>query len=151
MLNVFGGKITTYRRLAEHALDKIVPIVGGKAAGWTAGVPLPGGDFPVGDVGRLIAALKVAYPFLTDRWATRLVKAYGTEAATLLQGATGPADLGRDFGATLTEREVRWLITHEFARTAEDVVWRRNKLGLRLKADEVAALDDWMRTAEAEA
>ena len=151
VLNVFGGKITTYRRLAEHALDKIVPIVGGKAAGWTAGVPLPGGDFPVGDVDRLIAALKVAYPFLTDRWATRLIKAYGTEAATLLQGATGPADLGRDFGATLTEREVRWLITHEFARTAEDVVWRRNKLGLRLKADEVAALDDWMRTSEAEA
>jgi glycerol-3-phosphate dehydrogenase len=138
VLNIFGGKITTYRRLAEHALDKIVPIVGGRAKGWTAGVPLPGGDFPVKGVEAQIKALSAAYPFLSPAWAKRLIRAYGTDAARMLGTATTPADLGRDFGATLTEVEVRWLMTHEFAQRAEDVVWRRNKLGLRMTPDQIA-------------
>ena len=145
VLNVFGGKITTYRRLAEHALHKIVAEIGGKAAGWTAGVPLPGGDFPVDGVQDRIDGLARAYPFLTPRWARRLIRAYGTDAAAILGDATTAADLGRDFGATLTEAEVRWLMAREFARRAEDVVWRRSKLGLRLTEAEIAALDDWMR------
>ncbi|MBM1220008.1 glycerol-3-phosphate dehydrogenase [Ponticoccus sp. SC2-23] len=149
VLNIFGGKITTYRRLAEHAMEKITPEIGGRQAGWTAGVPLPGGDFPVGDVPRLIADLREAYPFLDETWARRLIRAYGTDAQVTLNEATSPDDLGRDFGATLTEREVGWLMTHEFARTAEDVVWRRNKLGLRMTADQIAALDDWMQTGRA--
>ncbi|WP_245820384.1 glycerol-3-phosphate dehydrogenase [Flavimaricola marinus] len=147
VLNIFGGKITTYRRLAEHAMDKIVPLIGGKSAGWTAGVPLPGGDFPVTGVQDQIDALAKDYPFLTDRWAKRLIKAYGTDAKILLGDAQTAADLGRDFGATLTETEVRWLMTHEFAQRAEDVVWRRNKLGLRMTAEQIAALDTWMVAA----
>ncbi|MEL6206811.1 MAG: glycerol-3-phosphate dehydrogenase [Pseudomonadota bacterium] len=143
-LNVFGGKITTYRRLAESALEKIVPHFPGTSGAWTAGVPLPGGDFPVKGVGKLIAALQAEYPFLTERWATRLVRAYGTEARDILGSARAAADLGQDFGSTLTEAEVRWLMSREFARTADDVLWRRSKLGLRLSPTEAQALGAWM-------
>ena len=149
VLNVFGGKITTYRRLAESALEKIVKVFPGTPAAWTAGVPLPGGDFPVNGVERLVAGLREAHPFLTERWALRLVRAYGTEAREILGEAKAAADLGRDFGATLTESEVRWLMEREFARTADDVLWRRSKLGLRLDAAEAAALDAWMADARA--
>jgi glycerol-3-phosphate dehydrogenase len=74
------------------------------------------------------------------------VRAYGTEARAILGAARSPGDLGRDFGATLTEAEVRWLMAREYARSAEDVLWRRTKLGLRTTADEAQALDDWMRS-----
>ena len=149
LLNVFGGKITTYRRLAEGALAKIGEAIE-VGAPWTADAPLPGGDFPVDGAEALMAALLKSHPFLTGPWAQRLVKAYGTEAKDILDEARRPEDLGSDFGATLTEAEVRWLMTHEFARTAEDVVWRRSKLGLRLSADQIAVLDGWMRGALAE-
>jgi len=84
------------------------------------------------------------HPFLTRDWALRLVRAYGTEARSILGEAQDAEALGRDFGATLTEAEVRWLMTREYARRAEDVVWRRNKLGLRLDQSQVAALEEWM-------
>jgi glycerol-3-phosphate dehydrogenase len=150
-LNVFGGKITTYRRLAEHALEKLAPHFpqGGRA--WTAGVPLPGGDFPVDAVDRLIADLGAAFPFLGPVWARRLIRAYGTDAWTLLGTAKSAADLGQDFGATLTETEIRWLMDHEFARHAEDVVWRRSKLGLRMTEAQIAHLENWMKQARAAA
>ncbi len=144
MLNVFGGKITTYRRLAESALEKIAPFCNGATGAWTAGVPLPGGDFAVDGFDTQVAALKAAYPFLSPFHARRLVRAYGTEAVEVLGAVQGPEDLGEDFGASLTEREVGWLITREFARTADDIIWRRNKLGLRLSADQIARLDEWI-------
>jgi len=144
LLNVFGGKITTYRRLAEAALEKIAPQFPGLKGRWTARVPLPGGDFPVEAVASLVAKLAADYRFLSPFWARRLVRAYGTEAATLLGAARSAADLGIDFGATLTQREVEWLVAREYARTAADVVWRRSKLGLRLSMDQIAALDRWM-------
>lgn len=145
MLNIFGGKITTYRRLAESALDHIGRHLNLTRGAWTAGVPLPGGDFPVDGVPALIADLRARYPFLTNFWARRLVRAYGSEAAGMLGDVASAGDLGQDFGATLTETEVDWLMNHEFARTAEDVVWRRNKLGLRLTAGQIETLDGWMR------
>jgi len=144
VLNVFGGKITTYRRLAASAMAKLAPHFPGLAPDWTARVPLPGGDFPVDGVAALVARLRAAHPFLTEAWAARLVRAYGTEAAEVLAGAQSAADLGRDFGATLTEAELRWLRTKEYARTAEDVVWRRSKLGLRLNAAQIAAIRDYL-------
>ena len=144
VLNIFGGKITTYRRLAESALDKIAQHLTDVKGPWTAGVPLPGGDFPVARFDMLVADLQDAYPFLGPVWARRLVRAYGTEATSVLGDARAVEDLGRAFGATLTEAEVRWLMEQEYARTAEDVVWRRTKLGLRLTADQIAALDRWM-------
>ena len=144
VLNVFGGKITTYRRLAEAALARLAPHFPGAGGAWTAGAALPGGDFAVDGVEGLIADLRAGHPFLDEKWARRLVRAYGTEAARMLEGATARADLGRDFGATLYERELRWMIHREYARDAEDVLWRRSKLGLRMRAEEVAALEAWM-------
>ena len=145
VLNVFGGKITTYRRLAESAMEKIAPFFETKKGHWTAGVALPGGDFPVDGVEALIAGLEADYPFLDRRWARRLVRAYGTEARLILGDAKRPEDMGRDFGATLTEAEVAWLVEKEYARSADDVLWRRSKLGLRLTGDQAAALEDWMQ------
>jgi glycerol-3-phosphate dehydrogenase len=144
ILNVFGGKITTYRRLAENALAEIAAFFPEMQKPWTAGVALPGGDFPVDGVEPLKALLCTQYPFLDERWVTRLVRAYGMDAFEVLGDAKSDADLGQNFGANLTAREVDWLIENEYARCAEDVVWRRSKLGLRLSADEIKALDDWM-------
>ncbi len=149
VLNVFGGKITTYRRLAESALEKIAPYFAPSRGAWTAGAPLPGGDFALEQVEPLIAGLQVDYPFLSPYWARRLIRAYGTDARNILGDAAAAEDMGPAFGATLTGREVAWLIEKEFARTAEDVVWRRSKAGLRMTAAEVAALDDWMRSTDA--
>ena len=146
LLNVFGGKITTYRRLAESALEKLAPFFPGTRGTWTARQPLPGGDFPVDGVAALTATLRAAHPYLSAPHAARLIRAYGTEAMTLLGNATCHADLGQDFGATLTEAELRWLMTHEYARHAADVVWRRTKLGLRLTTDQIAEIDDYMAT-----
>ena len=144
LLNVFGGKITTYRRLAESALKKLAPFFPGMGDPWTRRVALPGGDMPVDGARPLAARLRGEFPFLTAPWALRLVRAYGTQAADLLAGAAEAADLGHDFGATLTEREVRWLMEREWARTADDILWRRSKLGLRLTREQALALDDWM-------
>lgn len=147
-LNIFGGKITTYRKLAETALDHVADVFPGKDRKWTAGVPLPGGDFPVDGVGALSDQLRTAYPFVDDRWAKRLIRAYGTEAIEILGTAQTINDLGQTFGSNLTETEVRWLMRHEYACTAEDIVWRRSKLGLRMTGEEIAALDAWMAAQE---
>ena len=144
LLNVFGGKITTYRKLAEDVLTKIDPFFQNATEAWTAGVALPGGNFSVDGVTKLFENLKGSFPFLSDAWARRLIKAYGTEAFMMLGDATKATDLGRDFGATLTEREIIWLIEHEFAYRAEDIVWRRSRLGLRMSKQDITALDEWM-------
>ncbi|MEM7507207.1 MAG: glycerol-3-phosphate dehydrogenase [Pseudomonadota bacterium] len=144
LLSIFGGKITTYRRLAEAAMGRIAPFFPGIGEAWTAGAPLPGGDFPHDGARDLAAMLRQTYPFLEAVQALRLVRAYGTEAVEILGDAGTAADLGRDFGAGLTEAEVRWLMTREWARCADDVLWRRSKLGLRLSVDERRALDAWM-------
>ena len=149
LLSIYGGKITTYRRLAEEALEKLSPYLPGRAAreGWTASAPLPGGDLDVSAFPTLAEQLSRDFPFLTAAHANRLAHAYGTRATKMLGGATSMTDLGRSFGATLTAREVDYLMTHEWARTAEDVIWRRSKLGLRMSAAEIAALDAWMTEA----
>ncbi|AGT10281.1 glycerol-3-phosphate dehydrogenase [Paracoccus aminophilus] len=137
-LNVFGGKITTYRRLAEHALEKLAPFFPEAGPGWTAGVPLPGGAFPVDGVPALVATLRQKHGY-DEATALRLVRAYGTEAQTI---AARPQ--GRDFGAGLREAELGWMIDHEFALTGEDALWRRSKLGLHLSEDQAQAVSDWM-------
>jgi glycerol-3-phosphate dehydrogenase len=147
VINIFGGKITTYRRLAEGVLDLIGAELPDVGVNWTAGVALPGGDFEVSGVDRLIDELIAAYPFLTQPWARRLIRAYGTEARDVLKGAQSAADLGTDFGATLTAAEVDWLRRQEYARSAEDILWRRSKLGLRMSADQVRALEDHIAQA----
>ena len=151
VVEVFGGKITTYRRLAEAVMARLGEVFPRLPGAWTAGVPLPGGDFPVGTAPALAAELCERFPFLDRRWAERLVRDYGTEAAELLAGAGSAAALGERFGWDLTEREVRWLMSREWARTAEDVLWRRTKLGLRLTEAEAARLDAFTRGEAAEA
>ena len=144
ILNVFNGKITTYRCLAEDALARIAAYFPGIAGKWTAGVPLPGGNFAVDGVGRLRDELQHRHPFLPPRLALRLVRAYGTEAAQVLGKANDVTDLGRDFGASLHEVKVRWLMAKEYSRTAEDVVWRCSKLGLRMTPAQIVDLQAWM-------
>lgn len=146
LLSIFGGKITTHRRLAEEALEKLAPYLSGTAAreGWTAQAPLPGGDIEVSEFAQFSAELARRYPFLDVAHANRLAHAYGTRAYTWLSKAKSAADLGRWFGATLTEAEVSYLISSEWAYTADDMLWRRSKLGLRLKPAELADLQAWM-------
>jgi glycerol-3-phosphate dehydrogenase len=143
VLSVFGGKITTHRRLAEHVLEWLGRYlkIGPK---WTAGAPLPGGHFPVGGFDDVVRALRAAYPFVGEAHGRRLVASYGTRAQVMLTGTRSRPDLGRTFGADLTEREVAWMIAEEWATTAEDVLWRRSKLGLRFSPGEIAELDAWM-------
>jgi len=147
LLSIYGGKITTHRRLAEEALERLAPYLKDSKAreGWTATAPLPGGDFDVLGFDKLAAGLQQDYLFLSSYHANRIAHAYGTRARTWLGDARTLEDLGQSFGATLTEREVKYLMSVEWAFTAEDVVWRRSKLGLRLSRDEIAALDAWMK------
>ncbi len=148
MLSVFGGKITTYRRLAEAALGKLVPHLPVlDKPSWTGRVALPGGRFPVSGFDALVADLRATHGWADHELLRRLARAYGTDAREILRDCRSTADLGRHFGATLYEREVRWLMRHEFAAQAQDVLWRRSKLGLRLTAHEQADLDAWMAEA----
>lgn len=144
LLNIFGGKITTYRRLAEAAMAKLAPFFPAARGPWTAGVPLPGGDFPVDGVEALIDQLRGEHPYLAPDQARRLVRAYGTDAFAMLAEVESDADLGRDFGAGLREVEVRWLVRREWVRSADDVLWRRSKLGLRIDAARRDALAEFL-------
>ncbi len=147
LLTIFGGKITTYRRLSEHALEKLAPYFQEFGPPWTAKATLPGGDFAIGDGETHIRALMDRFPFLDRPWAHRLFRAYGTETARVLGHARRREDLGRDFGATLTEAEVRYLIAEEWATTAEDILWRRSKLGLRITAAQIEVLGTFLTAA----
>jgi glycerol-3-phosphate dehydrogenase len=144
VLSVFGGKITTFRRLAEAAMDRLAQFFPGLKPRWTADAQLPGGDFPWDGFAVLRDDLVRQYRFLPVPTATRLARAYGTRATALLGDAKSPADLGMTFGADLTEREVDWLVQTEWAQTAEDILWRRSKLGLRLAPAEVTALERYL-------
>lgn len=144
LLSVFGGKITTYRRLAEAALEKLLPSFPKMGQPWTATATLPGGDFPVNAFATQVGAIAKRYPFLELREARRLVRAYGTRAAQLLGGAKTAADLGRRFGPSLTATEVNYLMDQEWASCADDIVWRRSKLGLHMSQGEQAALQEYI-------
>ncbi len=147
LLSVFGGKITTYRRLAEAALSQLAPYLpaaSGEAAGWTGRAALPGGDFPIDGFEALCAETAARFPFLPQPMLRRLLRAYGTRTKEIIGTATSLAELGRNYGADLTDSEMQYLARAEWARTAEDVVWRRSKLGLRLSAPDILAIDEAM-------
>jgi glycerol-3-phosphate dehydrogenase len=144
VINIFGGKITTYRKLSEHVLEKIEHFLGRKGKPWTAGSHLPGGDFPATAFEEQVQALKAAYPFIEMHFAQRLTRLYGTRAKVLLGTAKSHADLGRKFGPDFYEAEVRYLMEHEWAVAAQDVLWRRTKRGLTLSSEQAAALDQYM-------
>jgi glycerol-3-phosphate dehydrogenase len=146
LLSVFGGKITTYRKLAEHALAKLAPFFLNLRPAWTAGTPLPGGDLPEADFDAWLAGFRCAFPWLPADLTHHYGRLYGTRANALLDGCTSLPDLGRHFGARLYEREARYLTRHEWARTAEDVLERRTKHGLHLSTGERAAFAAWLTT-----
>jgi glycerol-3-phosphate dehydrogenase len=143
LLNIYGGKITTYRRLAEAALAKLADLfVLGPA--WTAGVPLPGGDLGSESLAGFADRFKREHAFLPAGLADRLVRAYGTRAPDVLAGARRLDELGARFGESLTEAEVRYLMRFEWAQTADDILWRRSKLGLGLAKPEAQKLAHFM-------
>ncbi|HEV8389330.1 MAG TPA: glycerol-3-phosphate dehydrogenase [Dongiaceae bacterium] len=149
ILSIFGGKITTYRKLAEHALDKLSPFFPGMAKAWTARAPLPGGDMPSADFNAWLAGFRRQFPWLPGDLAYHYARLYGTRAESLLAGAKGPSDLGRHFGALFYEREARLLLATEWACSAEDILDRRTKHGLHLSAAERAAFERWLAGLDA--
>lgn len=139
LLSIFGGKTTTYRKLAEHALERL----GVAGASWTAGAALPGGDIPGLDFETFVGQQQAFFPWLPPATVRRMARAYGTRLPRVLGDARSLADLGQHFGAGLYAAEVIYLIRHEYARSAEDVLWRRSKLALRLVPDERERLAHW--------
>lgn len=144
LLNVFGGKLTTYRKLAESALHTIERASRDMPPPWTANSPLPGGRFAPARRETLKREYAARYPFVPDDVLGRWFRSYGLDIDELLDGARSRDDLGQHFGAGLYEIEVSWMIAREWARTSEDILWRRSKLGLRMTDSEVAALDAWL-------
>lgn len=144
MLSVFGGKITTYRRLAEHALEKLAPFFPGLSGAWTASRALPGGDLPEGGFQAFAADLAAERPGLPAELTRRLARAYGARARVILGDAATSTALGRDFGAGLHQAELDYLSDVEWARSAEDVLYRRSKLGLRAPPGAAAEIDAYL-------
>ena len=142
LLSVYGGKLTTYRRLAEHAMEKLQPFYPKLGPGWTHGKPLPGGDFASFDA--LLADLRGRYPQLDAAWLAQLARRHGANLPALLGDAKTVADLGEDFGGGLHAIEVDWLMRREWAREADDILWRRTKCGLRVTAAQREKLAAWM-------
>ena len=138
LLSVFGGKITTYRKLAETVVNKVCEFHAGSGTAWTETSPLPGGDFK--DHASLSNTLQKHYPWLSDTLRARFVRTYGTLTYRLLNDAMSLEDLGCNFGTDLYAAEVNYLIEHEWALNAEDIIWRRTKLGLCLNRAEIKKL-----------
>lgn len=146
LLSVYGGKITTYRRLAEDVVDSLAPGLGNRRGHWTAGAPLPGGDMPGADFERFLVSSTTRYPWLPADLLRRYGRAYGTRIERLLRGATCMADLGEEILPGLYAAEVLYLVREEWAQTAEDILWRRTKLGLGAPPGTQATLDGWLAT-----
>ena len=144
VLNVFGGKLTTHRRLSEHAVEKIEALIGAKGPKWTATGRLPGGDFPATGFEELVRGLLADYPRLGPVLIRRLARSYGTLAREILGERREVPALGQFFGGTLYQCEVDYLIAREWAMSAEDILWRRTKQGLRFSVDEINTLAAYM-------
>ena len=150
LLSIYGGKITTYRKLAEHALEKLKPFLPNLPETWTAKEALPGGDLPNADFDSFLASLKAKHPFLPDDLAWRYARHYGTLSDKILDGVTSLDGLGALIGADLYEAEVEYLVRHEWARTADDILWRRTKLDLVIEPEGRQRLEAWLESRLAE-
>lgn len=149
VLSVFGGKITTYRKLAEHVLRELNPFVPHAGPAWTGGAALPGGNMPHADLNAFVKTLLDTYPGIDAAHLRRMASAYGTRTLVILGSAKDPTDLGRSFGEGLYQAEIDYLWKHEWARTAEDALFRRSKLGMHLSPAAFAAVEDFMSTRAA--
>ncbi|NIJ06718.1 glycerol-3-phosphate dehydrogenase [Sphingomonas vulcanisoli] len=144
MLSIFGGKITTYRKLAEHALEKLAPFLPSSKSGWTAGAALPGGDIADGNFDSFLERLRGQYPVLPFPLLRRLARSYGTRTSLVLGEARSVEGLGEDFGGGLYLAEVNYLVRHEWARTGEDILYRRSKLGLHVPKGTAERIDAYL-------
>ena len=144
ILTAFGGKLTTYRKLAEHGLEKLKPYLPAMRVAWTGVEALPGGDLPNAEFDAWFVDFQLHRPWLPAEVARHLAHAYGTEAIRILEGATAMTDLGRHFGGAFYEIEARWLIAEEWAQTAEDILWRRTKHGIFLDPQQQAEFAEWL-------
>ena len=144
LLNIFGGKITTYRKLAEACLDKLQPFLKTKKLPWTSNIPLPGGEFHPREKNMLIEEFQKKNSWLNSRDLNRLFNSYGTLINSLLKNVRCYEDMGIHFGEGLYEIEVNYLLRHEWAMTVEDILWRRTKIGLTLSAQGKKKLQDWL-------
>lgn len=141
-LSIFGGKLTTYRKLAEAALAKLAPWFPKMGPAWTDSRPLPGGDFA--KLKELVAKLQRHHPSLPPAWLQMLAKRHGSLAENVIGDARSLAELGRDFGGGLFEREAEYFIAHEWAQSAEDILWRRSKAGLSMSQAQQSELGNWL-------
>jgi glycerol-3-phosphate dehydrogenase len=146
-INVFGGKLTTSRRLAESVLEKIEDVLGKKGPAWTKVAKFPGGDFEPLAFDAEVRRLAKDYAWLPPKLAYRLTRLYGTRARVILGDAAGIDALAPHFGADLYGREVDYLVANEWARTAQDVLWRRTKVGLRVGPADVERLEAYLARA----
>ena len=144
LLSIYGGKLTTYRKLAEDVLDELAPALGWPTTHWTAAAPLPGGDMPGADFDAFLRDLRAAFPWLPERLAHRLARSYGTRARRLLGDSRAMHDLGEEVLPGLHAREIDYLRREEWSVTAEDILYRRSKLALHVPAGGEARLDDWL-------
>ena len=149
VITVYGGKLTTYRTLAEAAIAKLQEAYPVRGAAWTATSSLPGGDIGQADFDSFEADMQRRYPWLHRACLHRLLRAYGTDTESIVGSAERCSDLGIDFGHGLSEAEVEFLHDREFAMTADDILWRRSKMGLRLEQLQVSALGQWMAARRA--
>jgi glycerol-3-phosphate dehydrogenase len=145
VLSIYGGKLTTYRRLAEHALEKLAPWFPNLGRPWTATAPLPGGDLGGASFAELVRAYRGRYPQLDAGWLERLLRRHGTCAAEILGDARTEADLGKAFGGGLYARELGYLVEHEWAGDADDVLWRRTKCGLHMTDAQRRRVADFLK------
>jgi len=143
ILSIYGGKVTTFRRLAEDAMLKLKPHLEFSAGPWTKNASLPGGEMGSDGISEFRIAAEEKYPWLSDTLRTRLISAYGSRIDAVLGGASSLEDMGEHFGADLYEVELKYMREHEWARSADDALWRRSKLGLHLTDDEQKAVANW--------
>lgn len=144
LLNIFGGKITTFRRLAESLMNEVEETLGKRGPAWTRGATLPGGKFPVTGYQDLVDDLSKRFSFVDDELMSRLVRQYGTDVGVMLEGMKSLEDMGLDFGASLFEAEVRYLMTYEWAMDAEDILFRRTRLGISMTGAQIDALQEFV-------
>lgn len=146
LLSVFGGKLTTYRQLAREAVDRLAPLLGNHQPCRSANEALPGGDIPGADFNGFLAGVRQRHPWLPDALAWRLARNYGTRVERIIGDARSVEQLGEHFGADLYEAELRYLVAQEWAMKADDVLWRRSKLGLVVDPEAAERIDTWIET-----
>jgi len=144
LLSVFGGKITTFRKLAEHAIDKLSGTFPNMGSAWTAESTLPGGDIEDADFDRFVGEMQQQYSGLDPYLVNHFARLYGSRMSRILSGVSTRNDLGKRFSTLFYEVEARYLMEHEWAHSVEDILRRRTKHGLHMNSHEIAAFEYWI-------